>query len=136
MSAGRSRTENRLGIARILVIDDDALLRRALRAVLEVAGYDVIEAADGAAGLRLQREQGADLILVDLVMPELDGLEFIRKLRADLPQAKIIAMSGGGPTGRADLLGVAAALGASRTLRKPFEPRDLLTAIQELLGER
>jgi CheY-like chemotaxis protein len=136
MSAGSSRAENVLGIARVLVIDDDALLRRALRAVLEVAGYDVIEAADGAAGLRVQREQGADLFLVDLFMPEVDGLEFIRRLRADLPHAKIIAMSGRGRTGQTDILRMAAASGASRTLRKPFEPRELLTAIRELLGER
>ena len=128
--------ENLFGMARVLVIDDDELLRRAVRAVLEVAGYDVIEAADGADGLRVQRDQGADLVLVDIFMPEVDGLEFIRRLRAELPQAKIVAMSGGGRIGHADVLRMAAALGASRTLRKPFKPRDLLTAIRDLLGER
>ena len=124
------------GMARVLVIDDDELLRRALRAVLEAAGYDVIEAAEGAAGLRVQRDQGADLVLVDIFMPGVDGLEFIRTLRAELPHAKIIAMSGGGGTGHADVLRMAAAFGASRTLRKPFKPRDLLTAIRDVMGER
>jgi CheY-like chemotaxis protein len=122
-------------MARILVVDDDAVLRKMVRVVLEVAGYDVIEAGDGAAGLRLQREQGADLVLVDIFMPEVDGLEFIRTLRAGLPHARIIAMSGGGPVGGTDMLTAAAAFGASRTLRKPFEPRHLLTAIREVLGE-
>ena len=134
-SAGTSRTENTSRMARILVIDDDEVLRKTIRVVLEVAGYDVIEAVDGAAGLRLQREQGADLVLVDIFMAEVDGLELIRRLQADLPQAKIIAMSGGGRVGHADMLTAAAAFGASRTLRKPFDPRDLLTAIRDVLGE-
>src|SRR6266480_7062891 len=86
------------GVARILVMDDDELLRGALRVVLEAAGYEVIEAADGDAGLRLQREQAADLVLVDIFMPERDGLEVIRALRAEIPEPKIISMSGGGQT--------------------------------------
>jgi two-component system, chemotaxis family, chemotaxis protein CheY len=123
-------------MARILVIDDDELLRRALRMALEEAGYEVAEAADGKAGLRLQREQGADLVLVDIFMPERDGLEVIRALRAEAPQPKIVAMSGGGRIGQIEVLGAAAAFGASRTLQKPFEPHELLTAIRELLAER
>jgi len=103
-------------MARILVIDDDRLLREAVRALLESARYDVIEAADGDAGLRLYREQGADLVLVDIFMPERDGLEVIRTLRAEAPQALIIAMSGGGRLVKVDLLQAAARFGASRTL--------------------
>ena len=123
------------GVARILVMDDDALLRSALRVALEAAGYEVLEAGDGDAGLRLQREQGADLVLVDIFMPQRDGLEVIRALRAEAPQTKIVAMSGGGQTGQIEVLRAAAAFGAARILLKPFEPRDLLTAIRELLGE-
>src|SRR5437016_14421021 len=122
-------------MARILVIDDDALLRGAIRVVLESAGYEVIEAADGDAGLRLHREPGADLVVVDLFMPERDGLEVIRAVRAEAPQAKIIAMSGGSSL-QLDLLDAATAFGASRTLRKPFAPSMLLAAVRELLGER
>jgi DNA-binding response OmpR family regulator len=125
-----------IDMARILVIDDDEMLRRAVRVVLELAGYNVIEAADGEAGLRLHREQGAEVVLVDIFMPQRDGLEFIRQLRAEVPQARVIAMSGGGQIGRIDMLRAAAIFGASRTLRKPFEPRELLGAIGELLGER
>ncbi len=122
-------------MTRILVMDDDELLRSALRVVLEAAGYEVIEAADGNAGLRLQREQDADLVLVDIFMPERDGLEVIRALRAEIPQPKIIAMSGGGQTGQIEVLEAAAAFGAARTLLKPFQPRQLLKAIRDLLGE-
>ena len=121
-------------MARLLVVDDDQVLRAALRIVLEGAGYDVLEAADGDAGLRLYREQGADLVLVDIFMPGRDGLEVIRALRGAIPRPKMIAMSGAERTGVLDLLEAAAAFGAARTLRKPFEPRDLLAAIRELLG--
>ena len=122
-------------MTRILVIDDDALLRGAIRMVLESAGYEVLEAGDGNAGLRLHREPGADLLVVDLFMPERDGLEVIRAVRAEAPQAKIIAMSGGSSL-QLDLLDAAAAFGASRTLRKPFRPNALLAVVRELLGER
>src|SRR5256886_17225337 len=127
---------HRGAVARILVMDDDGMLRGAIRIALEAARYEVLEAADGHAGLRLQREQGADLVLVDIFMPERDGLEVIRALRAEHPQPTIVAMSGGGRTGPIEVLEAAAALGASRTLVKPFEPRQLLKVIRELLGER
>jgi two-component system chemotaxis response regulator CheY len=123
-------------MSRILVVDDDRVLRGALRIVLEGAGYHVMEAPDGEAGLRLYREQGADLVLVDLFMPERDGLEMIRALRAAIPQPKIVAMSGGGKMGLGDMLTAAGALGASRTLRKPFESHTLLAAIREVLEGR
>ena len=122
-------------MTRILVMDDDALLRAAIRVALEAAGYDVLEAADGDVGLRLYHEHGADLVLVDIFMPNRDGLEVIRDLRAARPQLKILAVSGGGQTGQIEILKAATALGASRTLRKPFEPRHLLSAIRDLLEE-
>jgi CheY-like chemotaxis protein len=122
-------------VARILVVDDDALLRGAIRVVLESAGYEVIEAGDGSAALRLYREQAVDLLLVDLFIPEPDGLEVIRTVRAEVPDAKIIAMSGGGSL-KLDLLAAAEAFGASRTLWKPFVQGVLLTTVRDLLGER
>jgi len=121
-------------MARILVVDDDHVLRGALRLVLEAAGYDVIEAADGDAALRVYGDQGADLVLLDLFMPERDGLEVIRALRGASLQPKIVAMSGGGWTGPHDMLRAAAALGAARTLPKPFEPPELLAAIRDVLS--
>jgi DNA-binding response OmpR family regulator len=117
-------------------MDDDELLRGALRVALEAAGYEVMEAADGDAGLRLQHEHPADLVLVDIFMPERDGLEVIKALRTEILQPQIIAMSGGGRTGQIEVLRAAATFGVARTLLKPFQPRDLLTAIREVLGER
>src|SRR5205823_7323459 len=117
-------------------MDDDGTLRGAIRVALEAAGYEALEAADGRAGLRLQREQGADLVLVDIFMPERDGLGAIRAPRAEPAKPTIAAMSGGGRTGQIEVLEGAAALGASRTLVKPFELRQLLKVVRELLGER
>jgi PAS domain S-box-containing protein len=121
--------------ARILVIDDDGQLRGAIRRVLEQAGYDVREAADGAAGLRLYREQGADLVIVDIFMPGRDGLEAIRDLRGEPRQAKIVAFSGGDQTGRLEMLRVAEVIGASRTLTKPVALKELLATVRDLLSE-
>src|SRR5947208_5482697 len=115
---------HRGAVARILVMDDDGTLRGAIRVALEAAGYEVMEAADGHAGLRLHREQGADLVLVDIFMPERDGLEVIRALRAEQAKPTIVAMSGGGRTGQIEVLEAAAALGASRTLVKPFRSEE------------
>ena len=123
-------------MTRILVMDDDRAFRGALRAMLEGAGYEVLEAADGAAGVRVYRERGADLVLVDIYMPVMDGLEVIPALRAEVPRPRLVAMSGGGRTGGTDILAMAIALGAERTLRKPFTPRELLDAVRgDLPGE-
>src|SRR5207237_9240188 len=110
-ASGRGWTR-RSTVARMLVVDDDARRRRAIRVALEAAGYEVIEAGDGPAALRVYRERGADLLLVDLFIPEPDGLEVIRTVRAEVPDAKIIAMSGGGSL-KLDLLAAAEAFGAS-----------------------
>ena len=120
-------------MTRVLVMDDDDVLRSALRVILEGAGYEVADAADGAAGVRLYREHGADLVLVDIFMPTMDGLEVIRALRTEVPRPKLVAMSGGGGIGPQDILRMAAALGAERTLTKPFVPTELLGAVRDVL---
>jgi len=122
-------------MARILVVDADQVVRHTVRIVLEAAGHDVMESADGEAAGRLCGEHGADLVLVDF-RPEPEGLEVIRALHAAIPRPQIVAMSGGGRIGHRDLLKAASALGVAYTLRKPFEPSDLLAAIRELLGAR
>src|SRR2546426_3076772 len=115
-------------MARILVIDDDGQVRGALRRILERAGHTVLDVADGAAGICVHREGPADLIITDIFMPAPDGLETIRDLRREFPEVKIIALSGGDRTGTVDLRKEAKLFGASRALRKPFEPTDLLNA--------
>ena len=120
---------------RILVMDDDDMFRGALCVMLQSAGYEVVDAADGAAGVRLYRERGAKVVLVDIYMPEMDGLEVIGVLRVEVPRPRLVAMSGGGAAGRADVLAMATALGADQVLRKPFTPRELFDAVRDLPRE-
>ena len=86
-------------MSKILVIDDDKNIRSLLRDFLERDGYEVMEAENGKVGLKLFRENGADLVITDLIMPEKEGIETIRELRRDFSDVKIIAISGGGAIG-------------------------------------
>jgi CheY-like chemotaxis protein len=119
-------------MARLLIIDDDVQFRLTLREILEQAGYEVVEASDGREGLQRSQATHMDVILLDLLMSGQEGLETMRALRQADPQVKIIAMSGGGQTGRMDFLKVAAVMGAQRTLQKPFRHEALLAAVREL----
>src|SRR5918992_6071802 len=105
---------------RILIVDDDASIRRALHLMLSKAGYDVIQAADGSEAVRLWREHGGDLVITHLHMPEKDRVQTIIELLSHTPGIRIIAMSGGGQTKRLNLLGNMALLGSILTVEKPF----------------
>lgn len=122
-------------MARMLLIDDDDYARAALRRALERAGHSVIEAADGREGIRCYHETPAAVVITDILMPGQDGLETIMALQKEFPDVKIIAISGGGETGRMDFLYVAERLGAQYTFHKPFELRELLAAVHELLRD-
>ena len=117
----------------ILLIEDDAAVRGILSRMLEGAGYAVIQATNGADGLRLWREQGADLVLTDIQMPDMNGIEVIVQLRAFAPHLPVIAMSGGGQSRDLDLLGDAKLLGAVGVLYKPFTGEALTQAITAAL---
>jgi CheY-like chemotaxis protein len=121
-------------MALILVADDDPLLRRTLTDILGSA-FDVIEASDGDEAVRLCVERRPDVAVLDLVMPRLDGLDAIRKIRAECPGIRIVAVSGGGRNRYLDILAVADQLGADAVLPKPFSPRQLLLLLNEQLGE-
>ena len=121
-------------MVRILLIEDDEFVRDAVRRMLEVLGHLVIEAADGRAALRLEDDQPADVILTDIYMPGMEGVETIREIRRRRPEAKVIAMSGGGGgLGPADSLRMARLLGAQRTLHKPFGREELQDALEKVL---
>ena len=120
-------------MARILIIDDDDQLRHMLCQALEQAGYETVEARDGEEGLEHYRATPTDLIITDILMPGKEGLETIMELRREVPGIKIIAISGGGQTGNMTFLEVARYLGAQRALQKPFELRELLNAVREVL---
>jgi DNA-binding response OmpR family regulator len=121
-------------MARILVIDDEPEIRTILRQILEGAGYEVVDASNGWEGLRRYSEKPADLVITDLVMPEKEGIETIMELKRNFPGVKIIAISGGGHVGPDKYLSLAGGLGALRTFAKPFNIKELLTAVQELLA--
>ena len=120
-------------MTRILVIDDDSGIRQLLRATLEDIGCEVVEADNGLDGLKRLDEGAFSVIVCDIMMPEMDGLEAIREIREKHGQTKIIAISGGGTFGQTHYLKVAEALGANRHLCKPFEPNDLIQTIQDVL---
>ncbi len=122
-------------MARILLIDDDDLLRSALRLTLIHFGHTVIEARDGKQGLALYEQAGADLLITDIVMPEKEGLEVLMTLRKRQPPVKIIAMSGGGRVSASDYLRIAKHLGAAKVLTKPFSNDAMIAAIDEVLAE-
>jgi DNA-binding response OmpR family regulator len=117
---------------RVLVIDDEAAIRTALRETLGEAGYTVAEARDGIEGVETLRSEPADAVVMDIYMPHQDGFETIRALRRVAPNVRIIAISGGS-RGDFDPLKAAELLGADRALRKPFGIGDVLIALGEVL---
>jgi CheY-like chemotaxis protein len=119
---------------RVLVIDDDEQVRALLHEILDRAGFEVLEASNGVEGLKLYRNQPADLVITDLIMPEKEGVETIMELRRQFPDARIIAISGGERTGGRDYLPIAAKLGARRTVAKPFSRQEILAAVHETLA--
>jgi CheY-like chemotaxis protein len=117
---------------RILVIDDEATIRTALRETLGDAGYAVTEACNGIEGVETLRSESADAVVMDIYMPHQDGFETIRALRHVAPNVRIIAISGGS-RGDFDPLKAAELLGADRALRKPFGIDDVLAALADVL---
>ncbi len=120
---------------RILVIDDEESIREMLRAMLEREGYDVLDASNGAEGIKLCVNDPADLIITDIIMPEKDGMETIVEIRREFPDTKIIAISGGDRVEPGAYLEMAKKLGAQDTFTKPFEREAMLAAVRNLVGE-
>ena len=114
----------------VLVVDDEDQVRQLIRETLEQAGYDVEEACDGKQGLERYRAKQTDLVIMDILMPDQDGLESIMTLRREFPASRVIAITGGSDMiGILNFLDVAKMLGARRTLQKPFEVKALLEAV-------
>ena len=113
-------------MARVLVIEDDWKQRVLIAALLNQAGHEAIEAANGREGLALYERHRPDAVICDIVMPEMDGLETIQALGGRAP---VIAVSGAGPGYLFDAL----AFGAAKVLEKPFDQTALLRAVEDVL---
>ena len=119
---------------RILVVDDDPSIGSTLGQLLTIAGHEVLLAENGLEATRLWREVGADLVILDIFMPEKDGIETIVELRAHSPGLPIIVMSGGDAR-RLDLLPEAKLLGAYRTIDKPFTFAEMMALVNSALED-
>ncbi len=122
-------------MARILLINDEELVRATLRKILETAGHDVVDAADGRVGLERYRENPADVVITDIIMPQMEGIEMILTLKQEYPDAKIIAISGGGEIDKRTLLTWASKIGAQDVLAKPFKSKEIVDAVRRVLVE-
>jgi DNA-binding response OmpR family regulator len=120
-------------LTKILVIEDDPAMRRMIVRTLAAAGHEMIEAKDGQEGLSHFRVDRPTLVITDVLMPGVDGLETIRALRGYAPRVAIIAISGGGSTQNMSFLDFAKKLGADAVIEKPFRARDLVAAVRKLL---
>jgi len=116
---------------RILVIEDDELVRNYICDCLELADMDCLSAANGRDGLAILQTERVDIVVTDILMPEMEGMETIRELRKQRPQIAIVVISGGAQQGL-DVLGMATRLGADRSLAKPFKREELIATIREL----
>jgi DNA-binding NtrC family response regulator len=123
-------------MAKILVIDDDVIVRETIVQILEDGGHQVVSAEDGKRGMTAFRAERPDLIITDIIMPEQEGIQTITEIRGAQPNAKIIAISGGGRIGNTDFLKIARHLGAFDAIAKPFDPDDLLSRVARCLAGR
>lgn len=130
-------------MTKVLIVDDEVDIREVLTRVLERESLEVRVAETGAEGLKKFREELADIVITDIIMPDVDGIEFIRSLRSEFPGTRIIAISGGGNMGplgyRPESISTTAYLvaaeraGANCVITKPFDREELMTKIRELL---
>lgn len=119
---------------RVLVVDDSAVIRAAITKMLQPHGFAVSCAGDGMSGLKAFRATDPLLVLTDLIMPEMEGIEMIRCMRQEKPKTKIVAMSGSGKIGATSFLEMATLLGADAALQKPFDSDTLFAVLDSVLG--
>ena len=121
---------------RVLVVDDDPLVHMITSEILVPAGFQLVHAEDGEQALTLMQAAPAQVVVLDMLMPNKEGLETIVELRGHWPLTKVVAISGGGRIAAAELLDWARVAGADATLTKPLDRDRLLSAIQSVLKPR
>ncbi len=120
-------------MARILIVDDDEAIRDSMGLVLERMNYEVVLAENGDAAVRCYSSARPDIVITDLLLPVKDGIEIIRDIRRIDPEARIVAMSGGGESAESRLLALTKEFGAVETLSKPFRMAQLVAVIERAL---
>jgi two-component system response regulator (stage 0 sporulation protein F) len=121
-------------MANVLIVDDEEGVRETLGNLISAGGHTVWQATSGFEAINSFNAVDADLAIVDLIMPELGGLETIAELRKTNPKLKVIAVSGAPKMGRCRLLEWATRMGADRTFSKPFVMSEILGAVGEILS--
>ncbi|HEU4683540.1 MAG TPA: response regulator [Nitrospira sp.] len=132
-SSGTTHQTGGDGLAEILLIDDESNVRDFFRKALEGAGYGVTEASSAKAGLSHLKTHPVDLVITDILMPDMDGLELTWVLHQQYPRVKVVAVSGGQHD--IDYCSVARFFGAHETLMKPVALPRLLAAVHRLTGQ-
>jgi len=140
MATHRSRAGLPLGSRRflvlsscILIIDDDPDFRETFAEALKRADFDAVSVADGEAALAAMEQHAVSLVITDMLMPGMDGIDVIHAIRKRNPALKVIAVSGGATNGSIPSLTMASRMGADRVMRKPFGARRLVWLVRELL---
>ena len=121
-------------MASISIIDDDNQIRLLIREVLEAMGHEVSEPTTGREALDSLSDRSPSLWVIDILMPEVDGIEIIRNIRRTNTLVPILAISGGFSTEKIDVLAYAQQFGATQILQKPFDIRTLVKTVQSLLA--
>jgi len=121
---------------RVLVVDDQPDVCEFVALGLQRAGFEVDVATNGREALERQQRSAADVVITDIFMPDMDGIETIDRIKSQFPNTRIVAMSSGGSWRRQDYLSVARQIGADATLSKPFSTDELLAIVRRLTSAR
>jgi DNA-binding NtrC family response regulator len=119
-------------MSHILVIDDDEQVRNYFRFLLEEHGYQVDTAINGIAGIKKVKESDFNAVILDLIMPEKEGIETLMELRREHPEINVITVSGGGKMSPDNYLPVTKTLGAAYAFQKPVNQKEILSALEHI----
>jgi YesN/AraC family two-component response regulator len=118
----------------ILLVDDEESFLNGMKSLLELQGYTVFTAMNGIEGINILEQTPVDIVITDILMPEMDGIELILRLKNKYPEIKIISISGGGRIRSDDYLNLSLSFGVNAALKKPFSSKDLLSELKYLSG--
>lgn len=122
-------------MASILIVDDDPTVRLIATELLRRSDHAIVEAADGALAMKIVEAAHVDLIVLDLLMPNVDGLEVIRRVRGSHPDIRILAISSGGRGGALSYLEAARVFGADEVMTKPLRLASFAATVERLLAD-